>query len=278
MVRFGLDYSFDAPVNPTEHHSVGSTFAVRYLNGAHPKAITRAEVVALHNGKISVVVVYESTARRALEGHAAGIADARAAVSLAGSIGLPGGRPIYFAVDFDATPGDQAAINNYFKGIHEVLDNTGPAGFPTGTPVGVYSGYWPLKRLFDAKLVDYGWQTYAWSGRNLDKRACLYQFSNGHGISGHAVDYNHALKTDFGQWPFEASPTPPPKPKPHGVAKAELTRDIDSGHWTIHGTKADEPVVWNDNDHWYTALVRSRHGVWEAHPLALDTEPKDVKK
>ena len=214
--RLGLDYAW-ATLTPAQHKQVGSSFACRYLSHDPSKNLSAAEARELRSGGIDVVVVWEATATAALSGEGQGVADARAAVAQANACGIPAGRPIYFAVDFDASPTQQAAINAYFKGVASVvgLERTG-----------VYSGYWPLKRLFDAKLVTYGWQTYAWSGGNVDSRANLYQYSNDHSVAGVGVDFNRNLKSDFGQWGFVVTPPTPPHKT---VVLAPWTRGFQTG-------------------------------------------------
>jgi hypothetical protein len=188
---------------------VGSSFACRYLSHDPSKNITHAEAAVLMTGGIDVVSVWESTATRALGGQSAGQQDAHDALVQARAAGLPSGRPIFFAVDFDVQPAQLPVIAQYFRGVHAELDNAGPVNFPQPVPVGVYGGIRVVSSLLNAKAVSYAWQTYAWSHGQLDGRAGLYQFSNGHTVSGVGVDYNHALKADFGQWGFR-----PPKPKP----------------------------------------------------------------
>lgn len=262
MSRFGLDYSWSAPIAPAHHKAVGSSFACRYLNGSGTKAITRAEASALQNGGIAVVGVYETTAKRALNGRAAGVADANAAVNLARAAGKPEGRPIYFAVDFDATLADQPAIAEYFRGVGDVLNNLGPAGMPHQSAVGVYGGYWPCKRLADAGLVGYIWQTAAWSGRNLLSRANIYQFSFAHSVAGHSVDYDRALKADFGQWGF-AAPKPKPVAEPKGQWFFKGHVDMDDGSWHIQ-PQPGKNVHTGGHDRWWAAdlEVNEKHGLW----------------
>ena len=57
-----------------------------------------------------------------------------------------------------------------------------------------------ISHLFDAGLIGYGWQTYAWSDGQWDHRAQLRQYSNGHTIAGVGVDYDQSTAVDFGQW------------------------------------------------------------------------------
>jgi hypothetical protein len=129
---------------------------------------------------------------------------------------MPGRRPIYFGVDFDATDEDKPKIANYLRGAATVLGSR---------RVGVYGGYWVVKYCFDHALATFGWQTYAWSGGHRDQRAQLYQHRNGVHIGGVVCDRDTAYARDFGQWRQQtraaAFPYPPndylgtPRADPH---------------------------------------------------------------
>jgi len=196
---FGVDWAWGHP-NITQLVLAGVKFACRYLSHDPSKNLTGAQAKALAAAGIDCLVVWETTANRALSGQDAGRADASSALVQANMCGLPPGAPIYFAVDFDEAPSHVQAVHAYFKGIHDVLDTAGPVSMPRGVPVGAYGGYWTIKRLFDAGLIDYGWQTYAWSGGRWHPRAQLQQYSNGHELAGVSCDYDRAAADDFGQW------------------------------------------------------------------------------
>jgi len=162
-----VDYSFARP-DPAYIKAQGFGGVMRYLSPPpNGKNITVAEKNALTAQGLKFGLVWESTANRALSGNAAGKADAQSALSQANALGFNGA--IYFAVDFDATPAQQAPINDYLNGARIVL----------GDRVGVYGGYYVVKRCFDAGVVKWGWQTYAWSGGNWDSRAQIRQVKNG---------------------------------------------------------------------------------------------------
>ncbi|MEV4253116.1 DUF1906 domain-containing protein [Spirillospora sp. NPDC049652] len=206
MSIFGVDYAWGRP-GPSALKRAGAKFVCRYLShDTSGKNLTRAEADQLSRAGIWLVVVWESTASRALAGRAAGIADATEAAKQARACGMPADRPIFFAVDFDASSGQQAAINAYLDGAASVIGRA---------RVGLYGGYGPVKRAFDAKKIRWGWQTYAWSGGRWDKRAQLQQYSNDHVVNGVGVDYDRATVNDYGQWRVGVSPTPPaPTPPP----------------------------------------------------------------
>lgn len=197
-----LDYSFSRP-DPKQIVAQGFKGVLRYLapasNGA--KVLGAAERDALRGVGLAIGLVWEWYAQRANEGHAAGVADGQAALNLANSLGVPEGVPIFFAVDWDATPEQQVNINDYLNGAKTAL----------GDRVGIYGGYWPLKRAFDAGVVKWGWQTYAWSGGNWDNRAQLRQTENGQ-WSGQ-VDFDEDENGLSGLWlagvPTASAPVAP---------------------------------------------------------------------
>src|SRR4051794_19595362 len=116
MSVFGVDYAWGRP-GTTALRSAGAKFVCRYLShDTTGKNLTPAEARQLTSAGLWIVVVGEWTAQGALGGHAAGAADAKAARRQADDCGMPAGRPIYFAVDFDAGSGQQAAINSYLDG------------------------------------------------------------------------------------------------------------------------------------------------------------------
>jgi Domain of unknown function (DUF1906) len=177
--------------------SAGVTFVCRYLSHSPSKNLTQHEARRLTDAGIWIVVVWETTAKRALDGRAAGAADAKDARTQANACGMPTGRPVYFAVDWDASSGQQGAINDYLDGAASVLGRA---------QVGIYGGYGPVKRALDSGHATWGWQTYAWSGGRWAGGARLQQYSNGHTLGGVAVDYDRATKDDYGQWRIGATP------------------------------------------------------------------------
>lgn len=189
MTVFGIDCTSLPPLSAL--HDAKVRFACRYLSHSSWKNLSRTEVVVCQAASIDLVTVWETTADRALDGRAAGSADARDAERQLHILDAPSDAPIYFAVDWDATEHQQHLIDRYMDGAASVLGRS---------RVGIYGGYWPVSRAFDGGHVKYAWQTYAWSGGNWDSRRHIEQYSNGHHMGGQGVDYNHALKPDFGQW------------------------------------------------------------------------------
>ncbi|MFE9103055.1 glycoside hydrolase domain-containing protein [Actinomadura geliboluensis] len=222
MAVFGVDYAWGRPGTAALKRA-GAKFACRYLShDTSGKNLTRAEADDLSGAGIWLVVVWETSAKRALDGRSAGAADAEDAAAQARACGMPDGRPIYFAADWDASASQQDEINAYLDGAASVIGRD---------RVGLYAGYGPMKRAFDAGKITYGWQTYAWSGGRWDARAQLQQYSNDHKINGVGVDYDRAVKSDYGQWRVGAAPSGGDVPD-YVSAGAGAGQPLPPGQWT----------------------------------------------
>src|SRR5580704_5583150 len=140
QVTYGVDYSYSRPA-PATLAAQGYTFAARYLSDDASKNLTIGEASGLIGAGLSVVSNWEAGGQNALGGFTQGANDAQTAEAQALAAGMPATRPIYFSIDFDAQPSQQAAIDAYFDGVASVLgrDRTG-----------AYGGYGVIKRLFDA--------------------------------------------------------------------------------------------------------------------------------
>jgi hypothetical protein len=157
---------------------------------------------------------------------------------------MPAGRPLYFAVDYDAPEKDQPAIDAYFRGVASVIGLA---------RTGVYGGYWPLSRLKDAGLATWFWQTDAWSGSNRLAGRHLHQHAATIRIGGVSCDKNTALVADFGQWMPGTTPTPEPHVQEDDMdlTPANL-KDI--GHAVASYSHNDHPDV---HATWQTAAAQA---------------------
>lgn len=190
----GVDYSGGWPP-VAAMRAAGKTFVVRYVAaGVRGKEITRDEVGYWRAAGISIVIVYESTAGRALEGRAAGVQDAQVARDDVRNVGGPSdGGVVYFAVDVDTTSDSQrAAAVDYLTGAASVLG---------WGHVGVYGEYDLIGYVAAHCDCRWFWQTYAWSGGRLHPAAQLYQYRNAQTLGGVEVDLDRAYAPNFGQWP-----------------------------------------------------------------------------
>jgi len=192
VTAIGIDYSWARP-DPGGLHAEGYTFAARYLShDTSGKTIDAGEANALWGAGVDVVLVWEDGEYNVLGGYGQGVADAQAADAIANGAGISG-RPIYFAVDFDAQAYQQGTVDAYFQGVASVI-GLGRTG--------AYGGYGLIARSFDDGVIAWGWQTYAWSYGNWDGRAQLRQVLNGITAAGYGncCDRDEAQSDDYGQW------------------------------------------------------------------------------
>lgn len=242
----GIDYSYGSGLGAAAIKAAGKHFVCRYLATLpNSKCITRAESSNLLGAGLSVVLVWETVADRVLSGHSGGVADAREADRQASALGMKG-IPLYFACDIDSSPGQQAAINGYCSGAASVIGHN---------RTGLYGGYWPVSRAFSAGVIRYGWQSYAWSGGNWDRRAQLQQYRNGVKLGPADVDLDRSMATDYGQWPRPAAPK---------VASAAKAAALPAGTHSFDGRTS------------LGALARSRHYpttlAWVMHQVDLNAK------
>jgi hypothetical protein len=183
----GSDYSGWRPPSPEWLRGQGFTFVCRYLDWLpNEKVLSLDEFQGLRASGIGVVLNWEDTAERVLGGYAAGQQDGTEARRQAGMLGAwP--TVIYFSADFDVTASQQPALNAYLQGAATAL---GGSEF-----IGVYGGYWAVKRALDAEVCAFAWQTYAWSNGMWDARAQLRQVPGGNDD----YDLDQAMVTEFGQ-------------------------------------------------------------------------------
>lgn len=201
---YGVDFGWGGPsVGFMLSH--GYSFAASYLSYDFSKNWHVNQVREYERANIKIAVVWETTITRPLEGYWAGRFDASQAAAEARNLGQQAGRPIYFAVDFE-TNYSPWAIDPYFQGVRSIL----------GSRTGAYGGLSTVRELFNKGLINYGWQTSAWSGGVFDSRAQLQQYGY-----GSTLDYDRATKNDYGQWPYK-TPSPPPKPPNHHELEAKI--------------------------------------------------------
>lgn len=179
----GVDYSFSRP-SPSQLARSGYRFALRYLSHDPKKDLSAQELKGLWGAGLLVGLVWESTGGRALEGEAAGKADATEAKAQADALALEG-IPIFFAVDFDITPAQKPKVGRYFKGAESVLGKDRTR---------CYGGFYAIKYLVEKKIgaSDGHWQTAAWSGGQWHPKAGIRQTRNGVSTAGGEVDLNFA--------------------------------------------------------------------------------------
>lgn len=225
-MRRGLDFAWSRP-GVAAIAAGGFTFVCRYLSyDTTGKNLTRKEADTYRSHGIDVVSNWEYAANAALSGRGQGQRDATAAQGQHLACGGDPAAPVYFSVDFDAGPGQQGAIDEYLRGAASVI---GVAR------VGVYGGFYVVKRCLDNGTARWGWQTYAWSGGRWDPRAAIRQVQNGVQVSGADCDINTTDLANFGQWfATGADPSPgplpgPPAPPPEDPDMPKLLRVAQTG-------------------------------------------------
>lgn len=225
--RNGGDASYAVP-SGAELRSHGITALMRYLTdqGAGNKGITIAEVHDLGAHGVAFGLVWELGSRAALAGYAQGVADARRAQHnlelLAKQKGGPSARrPIYGAVDFDATAAELPAVRDYFRGFASVIGKN---------RTGVYGSGLVIDTVFAAGYASFGWwvkAATAWGGGHVPNPDHVHveQVENGVTIGSGLIDRD--LMRSSGNWGqlgvVLAKPAPkktagPAKPDPHVVS------------------------------------------------------------
>lgn len=213
----GIDFSFGSGVTTAQIKAAGYQFVCRYLSGGNSKDINGTELRNYKAAGIPVVFVFETTGTD-MTSEAQGIVDAGVAqaelAALAVSVGdaSVATAPVFFAAD-EAT---EKALGPYLQGVNTVLGKA---------RTGIYGGLASVQAAWNAGLVAYGWQTYAWSNGQWDDRCILRQVQNDITVGPCEADHDQAaywsvatpvlgLTDDFGQWPKPSVAPPPAPPKP----------------------------------------------------------------
>lgn len=202
-----LDIAWDRPTI-AQIRATGATGVMRYFSPDASKNLTAAEVRDYTAAGLSVGTVFESTAGRATQGWAAGVADAQLAEAQRKAVGLPSSHIHHFAVDSDVS---WSSVQAYFDGATSVV---------TLAREGCYGGFRVVEGAY-GHGIRFLWQTVAWSGGQVSSHATLYQ--NGATALAGAADINHALAADYGQYP---SPLEPDVSTPLTVADAKLVANV----------------------------------------------------
>lgn len=184
----GIDY--EGGLSAATIKAAGFDFVCRYVSRpGESKNLTRAEADDILGHGLGLVTVFETTGRMD-GGYQQGMDDAHLAMQCMDEVGAPIGAPVYFTADYDVSTDELPTVGQYLLGTHQVFDPT---------TVGGYGGLRFISYVLDNHLVEYGWQTLAWSPE-WDTRSCIRQYSNGHTLGGVSVDYDGAIQGNYGQW------------------------------------------------------------------------------
>lgn len=196
--KIGCDFAFKPYPDIGALKTAGIRFVGRYASGQAGKDITPAEARAYREAGIDVVLFNETTGTSILTGGEAGGAfDATTADEIAKACGLPG-CPIYFTDDSNSPLPDDERIAAYLRGAAAKIGKD---------RVGGYGGLAFVSYVLDHDLVRFACQTVAWSGGIWDARVNIRQYYQVD-IGGAHVDYDVAMKPDFGQFPRPAVHVP----------------------------------------------------------------------
>lgn len=170
----GIDTPYSIVNHASQIKAAGYSFVVRYLspntaNFPH-KQITEAEVAELSDAGLWIGGVWEKMGSLAEMNAATGQQHAEAAVAAAARVGQPAGSGIYFAVDFDAMPGQMDDVLAYFKTAHAVVTSH---RFLTGC----YGSGLVCESVLGAGFAHYAWLAGAtgWQGSREFNRWSIEQ-------------------------------------------------------------------------------------------------------
>lgn len=202
----GFDADQDCSHVAAAAYAKGARFVCRYLGRT-----TRTEIAALHAAGLAVVLIWETTAQRALSGYQAGMDDGRDARAQSTALGAPATAAIYATADLDVTAVQQAVVVSYFRGFAL-----------TGGVTGEYANGAVCQACVDQRVGTYTWLAGGMGMRGSQAfratgRATIVQdVGDKAGLDlGIAIDSDTA--TDgwaIGAWLPDVAPVPAPAPSP----------------------------------------------------------------
>lgn len=244
MATEGIDYSWARP-GGAAIKAAGKKFVVRYLyeDGLGGKGLDAGELADLLANGLELCLVYQQGTDTLKQGRSMGIAHAQAAQREINRLGLPAKSVVYFAADWDASPADQAVIDDYLRGAASVI------GIER---TGIYGKADVMQRCMQNKSATWFWQTYAWSRGRVQEGIHLYQYLNGQNLNG-AVDYNRTSLDNYGQVSKAGSINVPSQPAPgnangtHTVQPGETLSGIAARYGTSYQELARINGIANPN-------------------------------
>jgi len=199
-VSKGVDFGWGSSNYVTQARNfktAGISFVGRYISPQGAKNIKAAEAKAYHDQGMKVLLAAEGTGQEVKSGFNGGVNQARAALRLANSLGIPNTAVFYFAVDFDLQASQLRLLDAYLKGAASVvgLQRTG-----------VYGSYRVANYAITHNLVaDLGackavWQCFAWSYGKWQTGVAVRQTANERRVGGISVDLNTGFCPNIGAW------------------------------------------------------------------------------
>lgn len=173
--------------------NVGEIPVGRYaVNDKAPsgRGISAAEYRALAAAGFGVFVFWESSEGWMLGGFPAGVLAAENAHANLLEAGMPERMPIIFACDFDATPAQQAAIEDCLRGCASVIGRE---------RTGLYAGYYPLQRAMQNGTATWFVQTSAWSAGMILPGIHALQYEYNQWVGGTNMDLIRTYQDNYGQ-------------------------------------------------------------------------------
>ena len=134
----------------------GVSFAARYITPG--KSLDAAEITALRDAGLAILLCWESTAERMKGGARAGAEDSERAQWFAQKLGIPAGTVIFFAADYDVPAADFEAVEAYLRTARANIDDYG---------VGLYGPEAVIAEMSRRGACYYYWQCCAWSNQRL---------------------------------------------------------------------------------------------------------------
>jgi hypothetical protein len=154
----GIDTAENCQAKVTEIKNAGYDFVCRYYNVNCPsKNLTLAEAKAISKAGLYIVAVWENgyPTDASYFSESKGEQDGKNAYNYAkNTIGQPYNKPIYFAVDYDASYSDVlGVVSDYFKGVAAAFKAAGGQ-----YDIGIYgSGYACSNIMKSNSNVKYAW-------------------------------------------------------------------------------------------------------------------------
>ncbi|CAM3222413.1 glycoside hydrolase domain-containing protein [Sporolactobacillus spathodeae] len=182
------------PVSAKKLKAAGFDGIGRYLGPPDSwKTLTKEEVSAATSAGLRLFSIWEKAPTDAAYfTRTQASIDAREAAYWARLLGQPVGTPIFFTVDYNASPKELSVIRSYFFQLHRYL---------SAYTIGAYGSLSVINALHLWQAADCFFQTAAWSAGQKSAHADIYQFKNNQHAGGLIVDWNE-IYNDAVLWPL----------------------------------------------------------------------------